>query len=133
MAAGRGERVQEQERGKFAVRVLVHFKDGVLDPQGQAVRGALHALGYGGAENVRVGKVIDFELAARDRATAERTAEEICRRLLANPVMEKYEFSLREVGTPAEGAGADASTEARAPAGVEAGAVATAPPGRSRE
>ncbi|MBE3577490.1 MAG: phosphoribosylaminoimidazolesuccinocarboxamide synthase [Limnochordales bacterium] len=82
---------------QWKVRVLVRLKEGVLDPQGQAVETALRALGFSQAGDVRVGKVIDFTLTALDRAAAERIADEICRRLLANPVMEEYSFGLEEV------------------------------------
>jgi phosphoribosylformylglycinamidine synthase subunit PurS len=72
------------------VRVTVFLKPGVLDVQGKAIEGALHALGFPGAREVRVGRVIDLELDAPDSAAAEAQAREMANRLLANPVIESY-------------------------------------------
>jgi len=66
------------------------LKDGVLDPQGEAVKAALGTLGFAGVQGVRQGKVIDLTLAATDRATAEAEVRAMCDRLLANTVIEKY-------------------------------------------
>jgi phosphoribosylformylglycinamidine synthase len=71
-------------------RVHVTLKPGVLDPQGEAVRRALGALGFAGVDGVRVGKVIELDLAAGDRAAAEAEVEAMCRALLANTVIENY-------------------------------------------
>ncbi len=71
-------------------RIHVMLKDGVLDPQGEAVKAALGTLGFGGVEQVRQGKVIDLVLAAGDRAGAEAEVRAMCDRLLANVVIEKY-------------------------------------------
>ena len=71
-------------------RVHVMLKDGVLDPQGEAVRAALRTLGFGGVEGVRQGKVIDLVLTATDRAAAEAEVRSMCDRLLANLVIETY-------------------------------------------
>jgi phosphoribosylformylglycinamidine synthase len=71
-------------------RVHVMLKDGVLDPQGEAVRHALGTLGFQGVNGVRQGKVIDLDLAATDRAAAEAEVEAMCEKLLANTVIEKY-------------------------------------------
>jgi len=71
-------------------RVHVMLKDGVLDPQGEAVKAALGTLGFAGVQGVRQGKVIDLTLAATDRATAEAEVRAMCDRLLANTVIEKY-------------------------------------------
>jgi phosphoribosylformylglycinamidine synthase len=71
-------------------RVHVMLKDGVLDPQGEAVRHALGTLGFSGVEGVRQGKVIELDLAGTDRASAEAAVRAMCERLLANTVIEKY-------------------------------------------
>jgi len=68
-------------------RVHVMLKNGVLDPQGAAVKHALGTLGFAGVEDVRQGKVIELELAA---GTSETTINEMCEKLLANTVIESY-------------------------------------------
>jgi phosphoribosylformylglycinamidine synthase PurS subunit len=73
--------------------VLVRPKDGILDPQGRAVETALEHLGLGVAQ-ARVGKVVDLELDAADEAEARTKVEEMCRQLLANPMIESYEIEL---------------------------------------
>ncbi|RBP94960.1 phosphoribosylformylglycinamidine synthase [Rhodobacter sp. 140A] len=71
-------------------RVHVMLKDGVLDPQGEAVRAALGHMGFSGVEAVRQGKVIELDLAATDTAAAEAEVKAMCEKLLANTVIEKY-------------------------------------------
>ena len=75
-------------------RVHVMLKTGVLDPQGEAVRHALGALGFDGVEAVRQGKVIELDLAETDRARAETAVKAMCEKLLANTVIERYEVEL---------------------------------------
>jgi phosphoribosylformylglycinamidine synthase len=75
-------------------RVEVMLKDGVLDPQGEAVRHALATLGFGGVAGVRQGKLIELDLAATDRAAAEAEVRAMCDRLLANTVIEKYRVEI---------------------------------------
>lgn len=75
-------------------RVYVMLKSGVLDPQGEAVRHALGALGFDGVQGVRQGKVIELDLAATDRAAAEAEVKEMCEKLLANTVIESYQIEL---------------------------------------
>ena len=72
-------------------RVHVMLKNGVLDPQGEAVKHALGALGFQGVEGVRQGKVIELELAD---CTTEATVRDMCERLLANTVIESYSVEL---------------------------------------
>lgn len=74
----------------FQLEIRVTPRPGVLDPEGQAIHHALRALGYEGAQGVRFGKAIHIELAAEDEDAALATAEEMCRKLLANPVTEDY-------------------------------------------
>jgi phosphoribosylformylglycinamidine synthase len=66
------------------------LKNGVLDPQGEAVRHALGTLGFEGVEGVRQGKVIELDLIKTDRAAAEKRVGEMCEKLLANTVIETY-------------------------------------------
>ena len=72
----------------------ITLKRGVLDPQGEAVRHALGSLGFGGVEGVRMGKVIEIELAETDEGTARARLAEMCEKLLANTVIEDYEVEL---------------------------------------
>ncbi|MCY1125728.1 phosphoribosylformylglycinamidine synthase subunit PurS [Frigidibacter sp. RF13] len=75
-------------------RVHVMLKDGVLDPQGEAVRHALGTLGFQGVNGVRQGKVIELDLAATDKAAAETEVKAMCEKLLANTVIEKYSVEI---------------------------------------
>ena len=75
-------------------RVFVTLKNGVLDPQGEAVRAALGTLGFSGVESVRQGKVIDLELSAHDKAEAEAAVRAMCEKLLANTVIETYSVEI---------------------------------------
>jgi phosphoribosylformylglycinamidine synthase len=71
-------------------RVTVMLKEGVLDPQGKAIGHALAGLGFSGVGDVRAGKVIELDLAETDPARAKAAAEDMARRLLANPVIESW-------------------------------------------
>ncbi len=75
-------------------RVHVMLKNGVLDPQGEAVRHALGAMGFDGVEAVRQGKVIELDLTETDAARAEKTVTEMCEKLLANTVIESYRVEI---------------------------------------
>lgn len=75
-------------------RVTVTLKNGVLDPQGKAIEGALTSLGFEGVHGVRQGKVFDLELETADRAKAEADLKAMCEKLLANTVIENYTIAL---------------------------------------
>jgi phosphoribosylformylglycinamidine synthase len=70
--------------------VHVFLKPGVLDVQGKAVEQALHGLGWGDVSGVRVGRTIEFDIAAKDAAGAEAEVKAMCDKLLANTVIESY-------------------------------------------
>jgi phosphoribosylformylglycinamidine synthase len=72
----------------ISVRVLIRPKEGILDAQGKAVESALPALGFDGIEHVRVGRVVEL------RAEDDRSLEELCEKLLANPLIEDYEIEI---------------------------------------
>ena len=74
--------------------VHIMLKDGVLDPQGEAVRHALGTLGFAGVQAVRQGKVIELDLATTDPAAAEAEVKAMCDKLLANTVIEKYKVTI---------------------------------------
>ena len=75
-------------------RVTVTLKNGVLDPQGKAIEGALGGLGFSGIGQVRQGKVFDLQLEGEDKAKAESDLKAMCEKLLANTVIENYTISL---------------------------------------
>jgi phosphoribosylformylglycinamidine synthase len=75
------------------VRVFVSLKPGVLDPQGRAVHHALEGLGFGGVHDVRVGRLIEIDVAD---GTSDETLREMCEKLLANMVIEKYRIEKLE-------------------------------------
>jgi len=74
------------------VRVLVKPKEGILDPQGQAIERTLPALGYDTVRSVHVGRLIELELNGTDGDTVTSQVNEMCERLLANPLVESYEI-----------------------------------------
>jgi phosphoribosylformylglycinamidine synthase len=75
-------------------RVVVTLKNGVLDPQGKAIEGALGALGFSGIDGVRQGKVFDLVVDHDDKAKAEDDLKAMCEKLLANTVIENYTINL---------------------------------------
>jgi phosphoribosylformylglycinamidine synthase PurS subunit len=75
-------------------QVYVTLKSEVLDPQGEAVRRALTALGFSGVQNVRVGKLIELELTPANPQTAATELRAMCEKLLANPIVEDFRFEL---------------------------------------
>lgn len=75
-------------------RVFVTLKNGVLDPQGKAIEGALRSLDVPGVTSVRQGKVFDIELSAGDRVHAETALKQACEKLLANTVIENYQIEI---------------------------------------
>lgn len=85
---------QLQSAGRYLARVYVTLKPTVNDPQGLTIRGALRSLGFDDAESVRAGKYLEIRLQASDVAAAGTRIDEMCRRLLANPVIEDYRFEI---------------------------------------
>lgn len=75
-------------------RIVVTLKNGVLDPQGKAIEGALGTLGFEGVNAVRQGKVFDVELEGSDRAKIEADLNAMCDKLLANTVIENYSVTI---------------------------------------
>ena len=74
--------------------VHVKLKAGLLDVQGKTVKQALESLGFDGVENVRIGKHIEIELKNTRAAAAKKSVEQMCQKLLANPVIETYHVDL---------------------------------------
>jgi phosphoribosylformylglycinamidine synthase subunit PurS len=78
----------------FKAKVLIKRRPSILDPQGKAVeKGAFH-LGLTNIKDTRIGKYIEFSVDTSDRQSAEKEVNEYCSKLLANPIMEDYEFTL---------------------------------------
>ena len=75
-------------------RVHVTLKNGVLDPQGRAIAHALSSLGFGGVDDVRQGKYIELDLTETDKARARDQVEAMCKKLLANTVIENYAIEI---------------------------------------
>ena len=75
-------------------RVVVTLKNGVLDPQGKAIEGALKSLGVEGVASVRQGKVFDVEIDGRDKTAATANLQAACEKLLANTVIENFKINL---------------------------------------
>ncbi|MDB9315526.1 phosphoribosylformylglycinamidine synthase subunit PurS [Spirulina sp. CS-785/01] len=82
---------------QFKARIYVTLRPSVLDPAGVAVQSGLHQLGYDSVEGVRIGKYIELQLSAENQTAAEAQLDQMCDRLLANPVIENYCFELDEV------------------------------------
>ncbi len=74
------------------IKVVVTLKDGVLDPQGKAIQQTLNGMGYSNVQGVRQGKFFDLEIAENDEAKAKAAAEEMCKKLLANLVIEDFKI-----------------------------------------
>ena len=80
-----------------SVKVMVTLKSGVLDPQGKTVRNALESLGFKGLIDLRIGKVMEIKMDGVSPEEARLQVEEMCRKLLANPVIEDYRYEIQEV------------------------------------
>ena len=77
-------------------KVHITLKNGVLDPQGKAVEHALHGLGFPGVSDVRQGKFIELKVAGADKAKAKGEVEDMCRKLLANTVIENFSVEVTD-------------------------------------
>lgn len=82
---------------RFTAEVKVMLKEGISDPQGQTIERALPALGYEGVGEVRVGKRIELKLDASDIDEARAKVEDMCNRLLANPVIESFQVEVSSI------------------------------------
>ncbi|MDR3236360.1 MAG: phosphoribosylformylglycinamidine synthase subunit PurS [Prevotellaceae bacterium] len=79
---------------KFTAEINVMPLKVLLDPQGKAVTSVMHNSGFADMDNVRIGKHITLEVEAADKAQAEKRIDEVCRKVLHNPIMEGYEFTI---------------------------------------
>jgi len=78
----------------FRASVYVTPKAGILDPQGATIERALPALGFEGVQNIRVGRYVTLDVQGTDPEVVRRDVDDMCRRLLANPIIEDYRFEL---------------------------------------
>ncbi len=81
----------------YLAKVFVTLKPTVNDPQGLTVLGALKTLGFGSVESVRLGKYLEIKINESERSQAEALASDMCRKLLANPVIEEFRYELEEL------------------------------------
>ncbi|MCL0041136.1 phosphoribosylformylglycinamidine synthase subunit PurS [Dehalococcoidia bacterium] len=80
----------------YLAKVYVTLKPTVNDPQGLTIKGGLHTLGFNSVESVRAGKYLEIKVDS-DRAGAKQQVQEMCQKLLANPLIEDFRFELEEV------------------------------------
>lgn len=78
-------------------KILVTLRKAILDPQGKAVEHGIHSLGYEAVKNVRMGKLVELNVNTENKEEAERITKEVCEKLLANPVMEDFSFTVETV------------------------------------
>jgi len=90
----------------FKVKVIIKRRPSILDPQGKAVEKGAEHLGIKNINDTRIGKYIEFTVDTESKASAEKEVNEYCNKLLSNPIMEDYEFSLEPV--PHSGSGREA-------------------------
>ncbi len=81
---------------KYIAEINVMPQKALLDPQGKAVTAVIHNNGFKNLDNVRVGKHITLEVEAATKAEAEKQVDEVCRKVLHNPIMESYEFTVKD-------------------------------------
>jgi len=94
--------VSERAPRTWLARVRVMLKPAINDPPGQAIQNGLRSLGFGGVEQVRAGKYFEIVIEAGTAAEAERQLDEMCQKLLANPVIEDYRFEVSARSTVAD-------------------------------
>ena len=81
----------------FLAKIYITLKPTVNDPQGLTIKGALHNLGFTTVASVRAGKYIEIKLTENDLNRAQQKVNEMCKKLLANPIIENYSFELEEI------------------------------------
>lgn len=81
----------------YNVKVYVTYKESILDPQGEAVRGAVHRMGFDEIDDIRIGKYFEIKVSKQEERSVEEVIETVCDKLLANVVMETYRYEIEEV------------------------------------
>ena len=82
----------------FKVTIYIGLKEGVADPQGATIKHTLDSLGYEGVGKVRVGKYLQIELNIKEKEKLDERVEDMCEKILVNPVIETYRYVVEEVG-----------------------------------
>ncbi|MCK4859303.1 MAG: phosphoribosylformylglycinamidine synthase subunit PurS [Candidatus Omnitrophica bacterium] len=80
----------------FEAKIYITLKETVADPQGLTIKHSLESLGYKGLQKVRIGKLITIRLDVKSKKEAEKQIKEMCEKLLANPIIENYNFKIEE-------------------------------------
>ncbi len=81
----------------FKVKIYITLKEGVADPQGATIKHALDSLGYSGVERVRTGKYLELNLNLKDEEKLRHQIEDMCKKILVNPVIENFEYKVEEM------------------------------------
>jgi phosphoribosylformylglycinamidine synthase len=81
---------------KFSSKIKITLRKSILDPQGKAIEHSLKSIGYDSILDTRIGKFIELEVEADSKEKAKQITDDACKKLLANPVMEDYEFEIEE-------------------------------------
>ncbi|MDD4570373.1 MAG: phosphoribosylformylglycinamidine synthase subunit PurS [Tepidanaerobacteraceae bacterium] len=80
----------------FLAKVFIYYKTGVLDPQGSAIKATISSSGFEHVKDVRTGKFFEVKIDTCDKAQAQEIANELCEKVLANPVIEDYKYEIME-------------------------------------
>jgi phosphoribosylformylglycinamidine synthase len=78
----------------YKAKIKVTLRKSILDPQGKAVEHSIQSLGYKNVKDTRIGKFIELEIDSKSESDAKKITDELCSKLLANPIMEDYEFEI---------------------------------------
>lgn len=81
----------------FKVKIYITLKEGVADPQGATIKHALDSLGYRGVERVRTGKYLELNLNLENEEELREQIEDMCKKILVNPVIENFEYKVEEI------------------------------------
>ena len=81
----------------YLAKIYISLKPTVNDPQGLTIKGALHNLGFTEVTSVRMGKYVEVKIEENEQSRAQERVNEMCRKLLANPIIENYAFELKEI------------------------------------
>ncbi|MFH1452900.1 MAG: phosphoribosylformylglycinamidine synthase subunit PurS [Armatimonadota bacterium] len=82
---------------KYKAKVHITLKKGILDIQGNTIQNALHSIGFEEVDNMHIGKYMEFTIKTKNESTAKKRVDTMCRKLLANPVIEDFNFTLTKI------------------------------------